>query len=29
MMYIYGRGKDDYITSVKIAPTKNDASYKT
>ena len=29
MMYICGRGKDDYITGVKIAPTKNDASYKT
>ena len=26
MMYICGRGKYDYITGVKTAPTKNDAS---
>ena len=26
MMYICGRGKDDYITGVKTAPMKNDAS---
>ena len=29
MMYICGRGKDDYIIGPKTTPTKNDASYKT
>ena len=29
IMYICGRGKDDYITGLKTALTKNDASYKT
>ena len=29
IMYICGRGKDDYITGLKTTLTKNDASYKT